>query len=166
VLPLTDADVQRVSEHTGQAPTEFVRFITKDDIAMDDEPEAFATLRQGKRVMTMRQGRGRCHFLGDDDRCTIYDARPLGCRVFPLDASFGKRNGKLRRLTLIEATDCKYELDGKQRVSELRRLSEAYAAANDAHRARIAEWNAEMKRRKRAGRAAGTAREYLAFLGL
>ena len=25
---------------------------------------------------------GRCQFLGDDDRCTIYDDRPRACRVF------------------------------------------------------------------------------------
>ena len=25
---------------------------------------------------------GRCQFLGDDDRCTIYEDRPLACRRF------------------------------------------------------------------------------------
>lgn len=25
---------------------------------------------------------GRCQFLGDDDRCTIYDDRPRACRAF------------------------------------------------------------------------------------
>lgn len=30
---------------------------------------------------------GRCAFLGDDDRCRIYAARPLGCRTFFCDAA-------------------------------------------------------------------------------
>jgi Fe-S-cluster containining protein len=33
-----------------------------------------------ERVLPYR--RGRCTFLGDDDRCTIYEDRPLNCRRF------------------------------------------------------------------------------------
>lgn len=32
---------------------------------------------------------GRCPFLGDDDRCTIYDDRPLSCRQFECTRRFG-----------------------------------------------------------------------------
>jgi Fe-S-cluster containining protein len=31
---------------------------------------------------------GRCPFLGDDDRCTIYDDRPRACRQFQCIESF------------------------------------------------------------------------------
>jgi Fe-S-cluster containining protein len=31
---------------------------------------------------------GRCRFLGDDDRCTIYDDRPANCRRFECVRSF------------------------------------------------------------------------------
>ena len=33
-----------------------------------------------ERVLPYRDG--RCGFLGDDDRCTIYDDRPINCRRF------------------------------------------------------------------------------------
>ena len=33
-----------------------------------------------ERVLPYRDG--RCTFLGDDDRCTIYDDRPTNCRRF------------------------------------------------------------------------------------
>jgi Fe-S-cluster containining protein len=33
-----------------------------------------------ERVITYRDG--RCPFLGDDDRCTIYESRPQSCRIF------------------------------------------------------------------------------------
>jgi Fe-S-cluster containining protein len=45
---------------------------------------------------------GRCQFLGDDDRCTIYDDRPRACRQFQcIDAynadGLGAHGGFLQR---------------------------------------------------------------------
>ena len=94
LLPLTAADVKRISERTGDAPTDIVRFIDRNAIDMDDEPESFAMLRQGRRVMILRHQGGGCRYLGKDERCTIYGARPLGCRIFPFDPTFDKK-GKL-----------------------------------------------------------------------
>jgi Fe-S-cluster containining protein len=34
----------------------------------------------------------RCQFLGDDDRCTIYEDRPQACRAFGCVGEFS-RNG-------------------------------------------------------------------------
>ena len=31
---------------------------------------------------------GKCQFLGDDDRCAIYDDRPTACRLFQCTESF------------------------------------------------------------------------------
>lgn len=36
---------------------------------------------------------GRCPFLGDDDRCNIYDARPAGCRQFQCTTHFNPAGG-------------------------------------------------------------------------
>lgn len=165
ILPLTDGDVERIAERTGAAPSDFVRFIDRNAIDMDDEPEAFVRLRQGKRVMVMRQGAGGCHFLGADDRCTIYAARPLGCRVFPFDPTFGA-DGKLRRLKLIQAADCRYELDGDNDPRKIRELQERHETVTTRYHQRIAEWNREQTRRKRQGRAVQTAKKFLSFLGL
>ena len=47
---------------------------------------------------------GRCPFLGDDDRCGIYDDRPLSCRQFECtkrfgnDATFFAANPRVRAL--------------------------------------------------------------------
>ncbi len=119
-------------------------------------------LRQGKRIMTMRQGRGGCRYLGSDDRCTIYSIRPLGCRAFPFDPTF-KRDGTLRRLKLIEATECPYELDGQNDVDAMRQLHERYDAATDDYQQKVAEWNRLQRRRRRQGKAAQTSREFLRF---
>ena len=40
--------------YTGMTPADFVRFVARDAIDLDEEPEAFALLRQGRRVMILR----------------------------------------------------------------------------------------------------------------
>lgn len=165
LLPLTDEDVARIQQRTGQEPENFVRWVDRNGIDMDDEPEAFVRLRQGKRVMVMRQGRGGCHFLGADDRCTIYASRPLGCRVFPFDPTFSKQ-GKLRRLQLIQATDCQYELDGSNDPVAIRELQARHDAATQRYQQRIATWNKQQVSRKRQGRAVQTVKDFLGFLGV
>jgi Fe-S-cluster containining protein len=164
LLPLTDTDLSLIQGRTGDHPSDFVRWVTRHEIQMDDEPEAFVVLRQGKRVMTLRHGRRGCHFLGDDDRCTIYEKRPLGCRIFPFDPTFDKQ-GSLRRLKLIDATDCQYELDGRNDPQRLRSLHARYENATTRYHERVAEWNRVEAARRRKGRAARTAREFLEYLG-
>jgi Fe-S-cluster containining protein len=165
LLPLTDQDVVRITERTGDEAREFVRWVDRNGIDMDDEPEAFVRLRQGKRVMIMRQGAGGCHYLGKDDRCTIYASRPLGCRIFPFDPSY-KKDGKLRRLKLIQATDCQYELDGKNDPGTVQELHTRHETATERYQARIAEWNQQQKRRVRQGKSVQSTRDFLSFLGV
>ena len=165
LLPLTDGDVRRIMQRTGDAPNDIVRWVDRAGIDMDDEPEAFVRLRQGKRVMVLRQAHGRCRYLGSDDRCGIYADRPLGCRIYPFDPEFTTK-GKVRRLTLVRATECPYELDGENSVSDIRELHERYSDAHEAYNEKVAEWNREQARRVRRGYAPETASEFFAFLGL
>lgn len=166
LLPLTDRDVRRIARSTGHAPSEMIRWVDRQGIDMDDEPEAFVMLRQGRRVMTLKHEHGRCKYLGKDDRCTIYGRRPIGCRVFPFDPSFGKRDGALKRLTLIQATECQYALDGQNKVDDLRRLHTRYDSETASYHAKVAEWNRVQRRRRRHGKSVQTAREFLDYLGL
>lgn len=165
LLPLTGEDLLRLVRHTGEDPMKLVQFVDKDGIDLDHEPDAFAILRQGRRVMVLKHRAGRCIFLADDDRCGAYDVRPLGCRIFPFDPNFTK-SGKLRRLELIQATDCRYELDGHNSVQALRALNTRYEAAILRYRTRILEWNKKQRSRRRQGKPAQTSREYLKFLGV
>jgi Fe-S-cluster containining protein len=167
LLPLTDNDVRMISGHTGDRPEVFVRWVDRDGIDMDDEPEGFITLRQGKRVMVLRHNKGRgCHYLGSDNRCTIYEARPLGCRIFPFDPTFAKKDGSIRHLKLIQATDCLYELDHKNDVKALRELHVSHEDMTSTWYGKIAAWNKQQAKRKRQGGALGTARKFFEFLGL
>ncbi|HEX7670675.1 MAG TPA: YkgJ family cysteine cluster protein [Polyangiaceae bacterium] len=165
LLPLTAADVGRIQARTGDAAADIVRWVDKAGIDMDDEPEAFATLRQGKRVMVLRHENGGCRYLGDDNRCSIYTSRPLGCRVYPFDPVFTAK-GKLKRLTIIKATECPHAMDGHTDPEDLRKQDERYQEAHWDYNDKVAEWNREQTRRRREGKAAQTAREFLEFLGL
>lgn len=53
-----------------------------------------------ERVLPYRDG--RCQFLGQDDRCTIYDDRPAACRTFQCVNDFNRegigRHGRFLRL--------------------------------------------------------------------
>jgi dCTP deaminase len=71
-MPLTGGDVDRLA-------------------ALGHDPGAFSKLDDGgyKRLGNVQ---GRCFFLGDDGRCREYDARPEGCRLYPL--VFGEETGE------------------------------------------------------------------------
>jgi Fe-S-cluster containining protein len=155
--------VRRIAGRTGDDPGDFVRWIDRNGIDMDDEPEAFVILRQGRRVMVLRHERGGCRYLGEKG-CTIYGSRPTGCRIFPFDPKFDGK-GQLRRLKLIDATDCRYELDGQNELTSIYELHQRHEGATRAYQDKVAEWNGLQKRRRRAGKAAQTAREFLAYLG-
>lgn len=61
---------------------------------------------QTKTVHVLAYRDGRCPFLGEDDRCQIYDDRPLSCRQFEctrrfgVDDSFFAKNPAVRQLLL------------------------------------------------------------------
>jgi Fe-S-cluster containining protein len=118
--------------------------------------------------MVLRHEYGGCRYLGDDNRCSIYSSRPLGCRIYPFDPEYfkrGPRAGKLRRLKLIHACECPHELDGQNDPVRLHALHVRYESMLRAYHEKVAEWNRLQERRKRRGLAPGTAREYLAWLG-
>ena len=80
-----------------------------------DEVRKFAaystrvSIRDGERVVVehaLPYADGRCQFLGQDDRCTIYEDRPNACRAFQCIEHFNvrghgvflQRNPKVREM--------------------------------------------------------------------
>jgi len=64
---LTDEDIDRISKHLGLSAQAFIAaYLEKDPF--DGGYRTKAT---------------PCPFLGKDDRCTIYEARPKACQEFP-----------------------------------------------------------------------------------
>ncbi len=63
----TEEDIDRLSAHRG---------MTRDDFIA-------AYLERGEELNRYRAKTAPCPFLGDDNRCTIYDVRPEKCRGYP-----------------------------------------------------------------------------------
>lgn len=59
-------DVRRIARHLGMTSDSFIKTYLKPD----PEYEYFT-----KKLP--------CTFLGDDNKCTIYEVRPMGCRTYP-----------------------------------------------------------------------------------
>lgn len=61
-----DVDITRIASKLGQKPTDFIQEFLKMD-------------HEGDYVLQQSP----CHFLGDDNCCSIYEFRPLACREYP-----------------------------------------------------------------------------------
>lgn len=59
-------DVNRISKHLNVKPSDFFDQYLKEDEDGD---------------MVLKQS--PCHFLGEDNKCNIYQVRPLACREYP-----------------------------------------------------------------------------------
>ncbi|WP_457550800.1 YkgJ family cysteine cluster protein [Archaeoglobus sp.] len=59
--------------------------LTEEDIARIEKlgfkREDFTIKVNG--IYRLRNVNGKCFFLDEDNRCKIYDYRPLGCRIYP-----------------------------------------------------------------------------------
>ena len=166
LLPLTDSDVWRLAQTTGNAPMDIVRWVSTEEIELADVPEAFVELRQGRRVMVLRHVRGACRYLGTDenrDACQVYEDRPLGCQIFPFEPTFTKR-GTLKHLRLIDTTECPYELDGANDLDKLKSLSDRFDEEWTTYCERIEIWNKQQRGRRRRGLERLRGRAFLDFL--
>ncbi len=66
-ITFTVEDIARIADHLSMTAEEFI----EAHLEIDQEDGAFKARRKP------------CPFLGDDNRCTIYDVRPTACREYP-----------------------------------------------------------------------------------
>ena len=97
----TPQDVIRIVKATGVAPEKFLEFLTPDQIS--EVPKSDPTwLRCGKKryIMALRRKKKGCFFVDRQTRlCTVYDARPILCRLYPFKLH-EKRDGSFKSFTL------------------------------------------------------------------
>lgn len=63
-MPLTQADITRLTKASGKQPAQF-------------------TVQEHREPPRLANTDGHCVFLGETG-CTVYAARPTGCRIYPL----------------------------------------------------------------------------------
>ena len=117
----TPWDVRRIMKRTGQEPFDFIEFLTPDEVKDVDADDATWLEVDGERyIMALqREEKTGCTFLDNETRfCSIYEARPNLCRLYPFKVEESKR-GKYKGFTLQNDVGCPKYTDGKVEAKPL-----------------------------------------------
>ena len=137
---LTDADVRRIADGTGQAPREFVRFFGESELHMTKRHPFWIRFARRRAAMALRWGRDRCIFLGPGDECQVYTHRPLACREHPFSIKLS-RTGAVEGIRISRIVDCPCELDGHLTRRQLAAVSRWNERESVAYQKRVRAWN-------------------------
>jgi Fe-S-cluster containining protein len=165
-VPLTSADLRRLVVKSGQPAAELVEWLPTGEVDLTGEPGSLVLLEQDSRraLMALAQHAGACRFLASDASCSVYEARPGSCRLYPFDAAYGARGG-LRRLRLLGGSACEHARDGHNDAHALREADQQRWAEQRAYQAQVSRWNRSQSHRVRFGHRPLGGLEFLSFLG-
>lgn len=110
----TPWDVRRIQKMTGDDPFDFIEFLKPDEIQeVDMEDPTWLDVDGVKYIMSLkRDSKLGCHFLNKETKyCTIYEARPLLCRLYPFELVTDE-NEKYVEFRLHEDVGCPKNTDG------------------------------------------------------
>ena len=141
IVMVTDADMRRLEQDAGRPLKELVRFVNEGDVRIEKRSPWWIRLGETRAVLALRHRQGgACTFLDDDNRCTIYEHRPIACREHPLDVTVSDR-GAVEHIALSDIVECPHDWDGKQTRRELRALNSWNAEQSDAYLDEVERWN-------------------------
>jgi Fe-S-cluster containining protein len=140
----TPFDVKRIVEETGANPYAFIDFITSaeiDDFAEDDP--TWLDVNGERYLMALRRDRHGCYFLQrKTGHCTIYEARPALCRLYPFMA-VDDDEGTTIGFALHEDVGCPRHRDGRVPVAPLLEIFHADQKRHAEYRALVKAFNAK-----------------------
>lgn len=149
--------------HLGVSAGKLVKLYSTDDFYDDDCEEDWIRLSYGKRKLGLRKKRdGTCIFLSDDKRCTAYTARPISCRVFPIDVVLDEDNDiidfELSDVIRGKHIKCKLSYKKERSFRSFQQTARQAQSETASYWKKIETWNKD----------AGTAgkSDFLHFLGL
>lgn len=165
IVMLTDADVDRIAQGTGRPISDFVRFVDEDVANIPRRSPWWIRFehagRKTRAVMALRhRPGGACVFLDDDNRCTIYEHRPVTCREHPFEVDLSD-TGAVVHVALSDIVECPHDWDGCVTRRELRGVVNWNERQSDAFIARLQRWN----RRRRGPRTRPAFLRYLGYDG-
>jgi Fe-S-cluster containining protein len=159
-VPITDADLARLIRASAQPAERVVEWLAPSEVDLSGEPSSFVELDVGRRVMVLAQSATGCRLLVGD-RCSVWALRPRTCRIYPIDASFGRRGGVHRLRLFSGGVDCSYALDRRAPLSAIRAEHAAQRAELVRYHERVRAFNRGQRLRKRLHRRALGASEFL-----
>ena len=119
----TPWDVIRIVRMEGADPHTFLEFLTPEEITGVEEDDPTWLEIDGERyIMALKRGKKGCHFLDKKTRyCTIYEARPILCRLYPFALKESK-DGEFLGFGLHDDVGCPRNRDGVFDVQPLHDL--------------------------------------------
>jgi Fe-S-cluster containining protein len=119
----TPWDVLRIVRETGADPKEFLTFVTDEDIDdVDDDDATWLEVGKKQYLMALKRDEQGCFFLDKKTRfCSIYESRPMLCRLFPFRLQEDKK-GKFKGFTLHKDVGCPRHKDGEVATKPLHEL--------------------------------------------
>ncbi len=119
----TPWDVVRIVRERAANPYKFLEFIRPDEITEVEENDPTWLEVGGERyLMALKRGKKGCHFLDKKTRhCTVYEARPLLCRLYPFKLQ-ENRAGTFKGFTLHKDVGCPRHRDGRVPTAPLYEL--------------------------------------------
>lgn len=116
----TPWDVVRIVKNTGKDPLDFLEFLTPEEIEDVDETDPTWLYCGDERfLMALRRDHKGCFFLDKQTRyCTIYESRPILCRLYPFKLE-ESREGKFKGFSLHTDVGCPRNQDGVYQTKPL-----------------------------------------------
>ncbi len=119
----TPWDVVRIVREHRIDPAKFLEFITPEEITqVDDDDPTWLNVNGQRYLMALKRGPKGCHFLDKRTKhCSIYESRPLLCRLYPF-CHEETRDGEHLGFSLHKDVGCPRHRDGVVDVAPLKDL--------------------------------------------
>ncbi|MFH1722768.1 MAG: YkgJ family cysteine cluster protein [Candidatus Altiarchaeota archaeon] len=138
VVPLTDADVRRLIDESGNTIDQVIDFVSVEDLESTHHDISFGN---GYQYMVLKRRDGCCVFFDGEKRggfCSIHSSKPMLCRIYPFFlAPFGEVILRYRNMC---KTDWKMT---KEAEEELKKMWGAYQEELENFNRFVSEWNSE-----------------------
>ncbi len=138
----TPWDVIRMARETGKNPYRFLEFITPDDIdGVEKNDPTWLKVKNKRYMMALKRSAQGCHFLDKQTkRCTIYESRPLLCRLYPFKLE-ETRDGEFKGFSLHKDVGCPKNRDGVMDTEPLYEIYKEDAEHHEDYDALVAAFN-------------------------
>ena len=148
----TPWDVIRIAKATGKHPRRFIEFLDPDEITgVKKSDPTWLECEDGRYIMAVYRGKKGCYFFDKKTRlCTIYDVRPLLCRLYPFNLHETKK-GKFKSFTLHKSkdVDCPRHKYGKVKTKPLYKLYQQDCEHQEDYERLVRAFNKKKRKGKR-----------------
>ncbi len=142
---VTDEDVRRIERGVGLPVADFIRFVPEEDIGLEKRSPWWIRFGGRRAAMALRhRPGGACVFLDDENRCTIYEHRPITCHEHPFEVEVSDA-GKLEFIALSDIVDCPHDWDGNISKRDVIATSRRNGKQSDAYLDDVQRWNRRRK---------------------